>query len=335
MSNDFIENTIRRFNLNQLFLSLAGIAIVLIGLVLSGRYLVNMVFGPFQMDKADLLALKDANLLKYYVTVEGDDHATTGYSYVSTSDSGKENTEAYYNVLLVNDRLLLVKSGVSEIQNRMTGALVNNSTEINTKVINELEAEMPQIKGAFLPFMLDTTNFYTAGYIGLAIGGVLGLVALFGFVLSIYRLLNLEAHPAIKNLARFGEVNSTIATINSEMDTEHEQIGKKIHFTQNWVVSTASGLAAAPYRDLIWCYKQVTQHRTNGIPTGKTYALTLFDRFGKNVILPGKEPEVDQMINIVERRAGGVVLGYSKDLAAMWQKDRQKFILAVDDRRRR
>ncbi len=335
MSNSFIASVIRRLNLNLLLVSLAGLLLVFIGLIAGTRYLYNAVFGPFPLDRAELLATtNETSRFEYYVVVEGDDHADTGYTYVSTSDSGTETIEAYYHALLVDDRLLLVKTDQSEIGNLITGALINIPSDVQDEVIAELEREMPDLKGAFLPAMLDAGNFLASGYFGLGVGALVGLLSLGGVGLALYRFAAPHAHPALKKLARFGSIDAVTGEIDSDMAMGRQQVGKKNFFTRRWLVSTVNGLQAVPYRDMIWCYKQVTQHRTNGIPTGKTFAANIYDRFGKTTIITGKEADVHQILEMIFTSAPGVVAGYSDELVKLWNQDRAKFVNAVDERRR-
>jgi hypothetical protein len=335
MSNDFVGSIIRRLNFNTLVISLAGLLVVFLGLVLNGRYLFNMFMGPFDTTQAEVLALNDANdSLRYYINIEGDDHADTGFTYISKSDSGKETIEAYYHALVLGNEFLLVKTKLSEITNLQTGALIDMPTDVKDEVIAEIEREVPELKGAFLPMMLDTTDFRTGGFIGLGVGALVALLSGIGVLIALYRFLNPEAHPALKALKRFGNLETVINDINMEMANPHDQVNKKIHFTRGWLVSTASGLQAIPYRDMMWGYKQVTQHRTNGIPTGKTYAAHLFDRHGINITIPGKEKEVNQLLELAVRAAPGMATGYSDELSKLWQKERPRFIAAVDERRR-
>ena len=335
MPNDFIASTIRRLNLRLLFTGLAGLLLVFIGLVFGARFLYNMLLGPFPLTQAELIALSDAkSRLQYYVVVQGDDHADTGFTYVSTSDSGKETTEAYYHALLLGKRLLLVKSRSTEIENTVTGSLENVPADTQKELIAEVEKEVPQMAGAFLPIMLDASNFYAKGYLGLGIAVLVGLASLAAAGLALYRLLNPQEHPALKALSRFGALQAVTGEIDMDMGVGHEQVGKNVHFTRRWLVSTSASLQAMPFRDIIWCYKQVTQHRTNGIPTGKTYAAYILDRHGKTMTIPGKEPQVDQILQATLRSAPGVAAGYSPQLTTFWQKDRLGFVAAVDERRR-
>jgi hypothetical protein len=334
MSEGFVASMIRRLNLRTAFLSLAGFVIVAIALVVSGRYLYNMFLGPFSIERAELLSLEKADgLFQYYVKVAGDDHADTGFTYVTTSDSGKETTEHYYHALFVDDRFLLVRTKKVEITNEEVGALVNMPTEVQKEVIAELEKDIPELNGAFLPVMLDAMDFHTSGYIGLAALFVLAVISGIGLLVAIIRFANPQAHPALKSLARYGMIETVVNQIDMEMAQPHEQVGKKVHFTRNWFVSTVNSLAAAPYRDILWCYKHITQHRTNGIPTGKTFAAYVYDRYGKNLVIAGRENDVNGILQGIAQHAPGVVAGYSDELANLYKKDRAGFASAVDQKR--
>jgi len=334
MSTDFVLSTVRRLNRNLLIISLVGLLLVIIGLGFNTRYLYNVFAGPFPLERDALLKLTNADLpTQYYVTVTGDDHANTGYEYVKTSSSGSETTEAYYLALLIDDKLLLVKSLTTEIENTISGELLNIPTDIQNEVVAEVEREVPEIAGAFLPVMLDTSNFRMAAYIGLGIGALLGLAALVGVGLAIQRFLNPYAHPAIKALERFGLAQDMVSEIEAEMGVAHELVGKKIHFTRGWFISALTGLEAMRYRDVMWGYKQITQHRTYGVPTGKTYAALVRDRFGKDITLTGKEAEIELVLQQLMKSAPAAIIGYSDDLNRAWNKDRAGFIAAVEKRR--
>jgi hypothetical protein len=286
------------------------------------------------LERDKLLTLSDTgDLFQYYVTVQGDDHGNTGFTYVSTSDSGVETIEHYYHVLLIGRHVLLVKSKSAEIQNEQTGALVGLTPDLQKDLIAELEKEVPELNDKFLPVMLDTTNFRTNGYIGLAIAAVVGLLSGYGTLLALYRLFNPQAHPALKPFSRFGSPEAVSHEIDMEMMQPHEQVGKKLHFTRRWLVSTTNSLEVVPYRDILWCYMQVTQHRTNGIPTGKTYTALVFNRYGGNISIPGKEKFVNEILQAVLRFAPGTVVGYSDEIVNLWKNNLAGFAKAVDERR--
>ncbi len=337
MKNDFTLATIRKMGLRSVLLSVATIVIVFICIGGSYRYLYNMLLGPFPINKDEILNLDNpASRLQYYVSVTGDDHADTGYSYVNTSNTGKETVEANYHVLLMEGSLLLVKSKLTEIPNQITGALITMPSGEKANVISKIEVEVPQLKGAFLPVMLDATNFKTGGYIGLAVAAIVIILAMWRLVVGTNRYFHPELHPALKKLEAYGKLETVINDIDLNMSAVHTQVGKKVHFTNRWLVTTANtagGFAAMPYRDIIWSFKRVIQHRTNGIPTGKSFTANIFDRFGKQMIIQTKEVDVEQILQSISKCASGSIVGWSEALNNGWKNDRAALIAAVDARR--
>ena len=77
--------------------------------------------------------------------------------------------------------------------------------------------------------------------------------------------------------------------------------------------------------DLAWAYQSTTQHRTNGSPSGKTYAAILRTMNGKQYTLPMKEPQVQQLLSAIHDTLPGTVLGYDKELEALYRQNRDAF----------
>lgn len=334
MSEGFVSAMIRRMNLKMLAISLVGLLVVIVILALSSRYILNLIQGPQAIQRQDLLSLTDAShLARYYVTVQGDDTGDTGITYVSTSSSGVKTTQAYYLALVIGDRFLLVRSPTATIGKTVTGSLGNFSADVNTNVIAKVEANTPSLKGAFLPVMLDTRNFLARGEVGLGLAAVLVLICLLGAGLAFFRLLMPAAHPALKALKRFGDPEAVAREIDMDMAMNPELVGKHIRLTNHWLVSTRNGFQAVPFKDVVWVYKLVTQHRTYGIPTRKTFAARIYDRFSSAITIAEKEAGVNKIVEAVARRTPGVVAGYSNDILKLWNQDRVAFINTVDARR--
>jgi hypothetical protein len=100
------------------------------------------------------------------------------------------------------------------------------------------------------------------------------------------------------------------------------------------VQASSSSLTATRIEDIVWAYKQVTQHRTNGIPTGKTYNAQFWDRHGVRITVSGKEPVVNQALEAVAQRSPWVLAGFSPELEKTWKQNRAAVIEAVEQRRR-
>ena len=80
-------------------------------------------------------------------------------------------------------------------------------------------------------------------------------------------------------------------------------------------------------KDIVWVYYKETVHRTNGIKTGTTYALSLNTKSGKQFMLD--MPKKDTVIRLIESlsaRLPWIVAGYTNEVAKMYNKDRQAFL---------
>jgi hypothetical protein len=141
-------------------------------------------------------------------------------------------------------------------------------------------------------------------------------------------------HPIMRDLARFGDPEATADMIESEMNMDHEVIGKNMHLTRNWLVyRTASSLKATRLTDVAWLYKYVVQRKTYGVNSGKTFQAYIWDRHGKLIQIPGKEQQVMQTLEAVAKRSPWSVIGYKKEIEQAWKKDRTSFMAAIDKRR--
>ncbi|HTX79973.1 MAG TPA: DUF6709 family protein [Longilinea sp.] len=333
MIDGFVEQQIRRNNRSQILWALFILAVVIGAFVIAGDYYYNFFFGPFKVSSAQVISYQAGNLPRqYYVTVTGREVEDTGYDMYHTDNSGNKTTDASYMALLVSNRLLLVKVPPAALQTAtatMTGALVDLPSDEQTYVIQNLESEYPNIKGAFLPVMLDTTDFKTNGYAGLVVGTLIAGICLFFIIRGIMRS-DPERHPFMKQLARYGQPEFIASSIDMEMDGEHTRVGP-LHVSPKWLVlNTLSLMKVERMEDLVWGYKLVTQHRTYGIPTMKTYSAMIYDRNGTLISVAAKEDVITQLLTEVKQHAPWMIAGYSKELADAWRKDRTRVIAAVD-----
>ncbi len=337
MTSNFVTEIVRRSNRNLLLWSFVGALIVAGAGVLSFNYYRNLFQGPFPIAKKSIITLNDLNSLSdYYVTVEGDDALDTGYQYVSTSSGGSETVDYSYIALVLNDSLLLVKSpGIALVDPKTvyTGALVPIPADTQQEVVRDIEAEYPDLKGVFLPFMLDAGDFSTTGYIGLVIGAIVLLICLYGIFLSARRSNDPSAHPIMRGLKRFGDPGAMANQIHAEMQGHVDKVGK-LSFTNNWLVNaTGSSLNVTRLSDVAWFYKKVTQRRVNSVPVGKTYEALVWDRHGNYFTVQANENDVNLMLDAIGNSAPWAIGGYSDDLKTSWDKKRADFIAAVDAHR--
>src|SRR5262245_9020972 len=166
MNNNLVHSTIRRSNRNQLILCAVG-ALLLVGLAaFNTRYFYNFFFGPFPADRQALLATTDAGALRqYFVKLSGDRALDSIGQEVSRSRSGSENVTATYMVISLDDRLLLVKAQDDAKITDYTGYLEPMPSDVSTEILGDIERDAPDVRDAFLPYLLNTDSFRGTGYV--------------------------------------------------------------------------------------------------------------------------------------------------------------------------
>lgn len=337
MDNSFINSILRRANRTMLRNSILVLTIIAVLVVLSWRYWLNFFAGPLPMTHAQLIAITDlGSQTRYYVTITGTIQ-DTGYQLVSHDSNGSnEKVEANFGALPLQDKFMIVKTSDATFKNTYTGPLMDVSADVNQHVVAGVERDTPDLKGSFLPFMLDATaDFRVPGYVALVVGGVALLLSLRAVLTTFARGTNPASHPIMRGLARFGPLDQIKANIDAEAMTPYQTIGAT-KFTENWVLNTGSmTLNAMRLGDVIWVYKKVTQHRTNGIPTGKTYNVQAFDRYGGGMSIAGKQNVIDETLQTIYQRAPWIISGYNAELEKAWKTNRQAMIAAVDAKQRR
>jgi hypothetical protein len=273
--------------------------------------------------------------LRYFVTVTGDEAIDTGIQYVSRSTrSGRETVEANYMALRLGDRFLLVKAPTTATLTTYTGAISSLSSLEQREVMDELKSNLPELKDAFLPYILDAHGFRFGGYVGLVIGIPALLWCGFSAIRALQRSADPAQHPIARSLARFGQPQFVIGEIENELLSPRLSM-QPLFITANWLVNAnPTQVQATRLSDIIWIYKQVTQRRVNGVPTGKTYATHVCDSHGTQLIIPAKnEQAADQVLAAVYQTAPWVLAGYNAEIAQAWKKDRASLVAAVAQRR--
>jgi hypothetical protein len=248
----------------------------------------------------------------------------------------KENVRAVVVALVVGKRFLLVKTPTDNHQLQFKGALVAMPPEVRSGAVQPVEHKYPELKGTFLPFMLDATRFRNSDNILVAVfGSLLTGTGVFLVGLALSRMAKPEKHPLFTKLERYGQLQDVRMRIDSEMRGEGggEKFGA-MQITTNWLIHAAAyktDVMAAP--DVVWAYLKVTKHYHNGIPTGKSYSAIIRDAKGQSVEATGKKDSVPKLLEALHRRMPWVFIGYTKELDALWQKQRPRFFQLMEQRR--
>jgi hypothetical protein len=335
MWDDFISRQIRRTNRN-LFL-FGGVILAGLGLLLAGgwRDTYNFLYGPFPIENSELVSIWNPDVPKrFFLKVEGNETFRTGMREVDANNHTKIRAELV--ALVVDKRLLLVKTPSDNQQVQFTGTLTAIPPEVFNGVVHEWDQKHPDMKGAYLPFMLDATGFRKGDNLVVAAAaagfGLLGLV-LVG--IPVRRKLQPENHPLFKQLAKYGMLQDVQMRIDSEMRSEGggEKFGA-MQITTNWLIHAAAYKTnVMATRDVVWVYPKITKHYHNGIPTGKTYSAIIRDSKGQSLEISGKKDSVPKLLESLQRRMPWVLIGFSKELEALWLKEKPKFFQLIEQRR--
>lgn len=335
MGEDFISRQIRRTNRNLLLLGAALLGIIGTLVSFTWRDVHNFAFGPFPAQPSELAAISNPDYpAHYYLRIQGEKTFTTGMQEVDAGSS--QTVRAEFVVLLMGKRLLLVKTPVNNQQVAFKGLLVAIPRELQTGVVRVWDEKRPEEKGAFLPYMLDATGIWTTDNVIVALSvtgfSILGIL-LIG--LALRRYAQPDSHPLLAKLQKYGLVHDVRMQIDSEIRSEGggQRFGK-LQFTTNWVLqSLAYKTNVMRVRDVLWAYPKVTKHYHNGIPTGKTYSAIIRDAQGQSVEVSGKKDTVPQLLQSLQQRMPWILIGYSKELEALWQKEKPRFFALAEQRR--
>jgi hypothetical protein len=335
MWDDFIAQQIRRTNRNLLVIGTGLLAIIATLVTFTWREVYNYVFGPFPIPASELTAIWNPDQPKrYFLKVQGEKSFPTGMQVVDADH--KENVRAVIVALVVGRKLLLVKTPADSRQLEFKGALTAMPPEVQSGAVDAYEKKYPNLKGAFLPFMLDATGFRNSdSALVAAFGFLLTSTGLFLVGLSMSRMAAPERHPLFVKLERYGQLQDVRMRVDSEMRAEGggEKFGC-LHITTNWLIHAAAYRTdVMGARDVVWAYLKVTKHSHNGIPTGKTYSAIIRDSKGQSVEVSGKKDSVPRLLQAMQRRMPWILIGYTKELDALWRKEKPKFYQLMEQRR--
>lgn len=190
-----------------------------------------------------------------------------------------------------------------------------------------------ELEEAFLPYYIDMDHVGDEGVFvtWLIFAGTLALV-LAGVALLVYTLTGGYQKKLLKSLGSMGDQETMLEKLDQfYRGTEpflkcQARIGTEFIMLQQ---------GARPLlfrsRDLAWAYQETTQHRTNGIPSGKTYAAVLRMMDGTRHDVGMRADEVQSLLDRLHQSVPAVVVGYSKELEEVYWNNRQAFAQRWED----
>lgn len=182
------------------------------------------------------------------------------------------------------------------------------------------------LKALMLPYYLDMGRAYGCtmfGYWAAFIGAVVLIV------LGVYFLVKAATGGYQKKLkARISEMGPDSSAVLERLDQFYAntqpvsgvRIGSEFLLFQTGAVT----MLFRPW-ELAWAYQQTTRRRTNGIPSGKSYAAIFRMMDGKQYTLGMKQGAVQALLEHLSTAAPAVVLGYTGEIAQAYTQNRAWF----------
>lgn len=337
--NDFLERQIGRTNRNFLLLGMFLVVSILGCASLMRRQLNNFVRGPFLVSVQELTAMENSPAPgKYFVTVQSQKRYATRMRVVEQGN--ESHVLARFAVLDLGERLLVARVTEDTGSLTLSGVVAPMPGEVQHSIVDAAVQRQPELRGAFLPYMLDTRGLRTRdNAVGVGLAAVALLLGLFVLGLSLQRQARPESHPLIKALSRYGNPEDFRMRIDSEIRSEGQgQIfGRgfsKLRITSNWLVYTSPFTTRVMRaEDVLWGFQRIVKHYHNGIPTGKTYSVIIRDAQGQSMEVGGKKNTVPALIEALQRRLPWVLFGHTPELEKRWSKGKAQFIQELQDRR--
>lgn len=288
------------------------------------------------MSAAELLKVLPGQSQKEFVSVTGTKVASSGMQEITTETTngvkGSSYVSSEYYLLLVGDRILIVKSKV-EPTTHISGSVKPVPNGLESSIFPDPSDK--DLKDRLYSFMLSTTESYRLpGFIALALTLVY-VVLVWIFAGRAWRhIQNISLHPVVKRVENWP--NSTEVVFNAERELHSAIRYKKsgITLTSNFVIARRLfSFNLFPISDLVWAYQKVTTRMLYFvIPVSRSREAVLVF-YGGSVRIPAGKKLVEGIIGSVAQSAPWAVFGYTEELARVFKDDPNGFAAAVEQRR--
>lgn len=328
MATGFISRMIRRTYRNQLIVLVVLFVLLIAAMVPALNYYANVLSGPAEITPEELVGIRDVSHLDhFYITLHGDAAYPIGEDILVWSDGTRSETNVRYATLPIGSYKLLIKTPGDPTANEFTGTLSEIPPDACRILIQNCALS------AYLPMMLNTGDFRLTGFFSLAVVILLGIGLVTAMLYTRRQMQNPAGHPLLRHLKPYGDPMTIANQIDAELKAEGEPVGK-IHLTKHWLIYPAFGtMSVTKLSDVIWFYKAVINHRTNGAHTGTNVSMWIWDRNGTCVTITDFEGEVNAIIEALGKRVPWAIKGYSKEIEYRYKNDRQSLIVEIDRRK--
>ena len=177
----------------------------------------------------------------------------------------------------------------------------------------------------YLTLVIDTHAVRADGMdaVTSSIIALLGIASLLWAVWSVYGALRLRHHQDIVKLLK--EEPDAEEELSQWMEGTRSVHGLRVN--EKWCLwESKKATHLSKTEDVLWAYQHVTTHRYYFVAVGKSHSLVIGLQNGRFWTIPmGREEDVKEAMALLGKMHPRIVLGYSKELADLFSKDREKF----------
>lgn len=198
---------------------------------------------------------------------------------------------------------------------------------------HEMAGGSQEVLDAMLPYYLDMGY---AGKYPLFMVYLIDAVSAVLIAIALYRLMKALTGGYQKDLKKKLEAMGDPAVMEEKLNRFYEGSDpvNGVRLGEEFVLFQvgADSMLFRPW-DILWVYQNTTQHRTNGIPTGKTHSAVLCTAEGKRISLSMSDKKVKELLAAIEQKLPGTILGYSKELDKLYEQNRGAFLAKWEEAR--
>ena len=264
----------------------------------------------------------------------------TGVQYLISFDQ-----EYYMGLSVHKDRLEEAGAMMEAVEAIMAGELSEEELPVlhvkgSIKAMDEeergyyleLASGSAELEALMLPYYLDVNRIHGRTVLMEAAMLVLSLALLAAALFPLVKALTGGYQKQVLAKLREADDFASAAERAAQFYDRAEPIsGVRMGADYVFFQNGADSVLLRPW-ELAWAYQSTTQHKTNGVPTGKTYAAVLRTMDGAQYTLPMKEEAVHRLLEAMPASLPGIVLGYTAEIERLYRENREAFAARWKDR---
>lgn len=328
MEYNYAKKQVHRIKRNSIIIWLCIFIAIGVWLNFFAASIKNLYMEPAKVDSS-IEELEELHKKRdYYVEFEVDELISTGYTY---QESGKD--KKYYFGFITDDGVVFCKTSTNmkeEVyKNYKVKGKISKADNVDREVREEFTTEIGIRLDETSLYIIDMTSSKT---LDIVITSVLYIAWTMSLLAIIFMVATYGSYQSNKWYKRMGTINNMQSeAVNNYISSECNQIilkKSKMTITTNWILmKTIFSFKAQKLENAIWAYKQITQHRTNGIPTGKSYSVRMWFKDGTSVDVSSRsDKKALEFISELEQLLPNAVFGHSDELDQLYKTDRDTFM---------